>query len=349
MTSLDTGIKIRHWMIALGSALALHAGVALYFGLQEASGAVAVGLGGVAVDLGTAGGSPGDAKAVEFDEATSEAASVPEAETVDPEAVTEAVAESVPTETVSEVTEAAEAPVAAPVETVAPEAPTEVAAAEVPLYAPEEPAEPEVAEVAEVVPPPVETADEPVEETTAAPAMATPALPPRKPQREPEKPQEVAARPQPAAEVKQHAESEVTSASRAPVVGETSPDALVGTGGKAGKGDTAAVGMERGEQAGGMPGQSPDYKLLLSAWLEKHKDYPRRAKLRRQEGMAYLSFVIDRDGNVLEYRLDQSTGYKLLDEEVEAMIERASPLPPVPGDPEDGRFTYQVPVTFNLR
>lgn len=327
MNSPDTGIRMRHWVFALAGALALHAGVALYFGLQEPSGAVAVGLGGVAVDLGTAGGSPGEAKAAKFDEATSEAASVPEAETVDPEAAAESV----------------------PVETVAPEAPAAVAPAEVPLYAPEAPAEPELAEVAEVVPPPVEAAAEPLEETTAAPAMATPALPPRKPQREPEKSQELAARPQPAAEVQQHAESEVTSASRAPVVGETSPEALVGTGGKAGKGDTAATGMERGQSAGGMPGQSADYKALLMAWLEKHKEYPRRAKLRRQEGTAYLSFVIDRDGRLLECRLDKSSGYKLLDEEVTAMIERASPLPPVPGDPADARFTYTVPVNFNLR
>jgi len=147
----------------------------------------------------------------------------------------------------------------------------------------------------------------------------------------------------------EHAESEATSASHAPLVGETSPDALVGTGGKAGKGDTAATGMERGHSAGGMPGQSADYKALLMAWLEKHKEYPRRAKLRRQEGTAYLSFVIDRDGRLLEYRLDKSSGYKLLDEEVTAMIERASPLPPVPGDPADARFTYTVPVNFNLR
>jgi len=59
--------------------------------------------------------------------------------------------------------------------------------------------------------------------------------------------------------------------------------------------------------------------------------------------------VIDRDGRLLEYHLERSSGYKLLDEEVAAMIERASPLPPIPGDPEDGRFTYQVPVNFNLR
>ena len=40
---------------------------------------------------------------------------------------------------------------------------------------------------------------------------------------------------------------------------------------------------------------SPDYYRSLTAWLEKHKRYPRRAMQRRQQGVVKVSFRIDRE------------------------------------------------------
>ena len=92
---------------------------------------------------------------------------------------------------------------------------------------------------------------------------------------------------------------------------------------------------------GGTPGAFVDYKAQLYAWLVKHKEYPRRARLRRQEGTAQLYFALDRNGQVLEYRIVASSGYKLLDEEVVSMIERASPLPPPPDSLTGERLDYR--------
>jgi protein TonB len=58
---------------------------------------------------------------------------------------------------------------------------------------------------------------------------------------------------------------------------------------------------------------------------------------------------MDRAGRVLEFRIVESSGYKLLDEEVVAMIERASPLPTPPAAMAGERFNYTVPVWFNQR
>jgi protein TonB len=87
----------------------------------------------------------------------------------------------------------------------------------------------------------------------------------------------------------------------------------------------------------------------LQAWLERHKEYPRRAQLRRQQGTALLYFVMDRDGDVLEYRVEESSGHTLLDREVAAMIERAQPLPEIPEDFGRSRLELLVPVQFHLR
>jgi periplasmic protein TonB len=82
---------------------------------------------------------------------------------------------------------------------------------------------------------------------------------------------------------------------------------------------------------------------------KKHKQYPRAAQLRRQEGTVLLSFVMDRNGRVLEYRIERASGHALLDREVEAMIERAQPLPKIPDDLREARLELVVPVQFFLR
>jgi protein TonB len=109
------------------------------------------------------------------------------------------------------------------------------------------------------------------------------------------------------------------------------------------------VGADAGGAGGGTPGVSPDYLDVLRAWLERHKEYPRQAQLRRQQGTALLRFVIDRDGHVLSHRIEQSSGHASLDAAVEAMLERARPLPAMPPDMAQARLEVAVPVTFELR
>jgi len=120
-----------------------------------------------------------------------------------------------------------------------------------------------------------------------------------------------------------------------------------GSDGKAGSGARTASGTTESRSGGGNPGAMVDYAARLNAWLERHKEYPRRASLRRQEGEATLYFVIDRAGRVLDFRVEKSTGYKILDEEVMNMIKRASPLPAPPESVAGDTLEYRVPVGFD--
>jgi len=133
-----------------------------------------------------------------------------------------------------------------------------------------------------------------------------------------------------------------------PETAEATASSVAGGGGQAGSGETADAGSGDGAAGGGAPGASPDYMARLRAWLEKHKRYPRRARLRRQEGTAMLSFVVDREGRVVEYSIRESSGHRILDEEVAAMIERAQPLPGFPDDLQRSRLELVVPVQFLL-
>jgi len=104
-----------------------------------------------------------------------------------------------------------------------------------------------------------------------------------------------------------------------------------------------------GEIAGGIPGAQETYMAQLIAWLEKHKKYPRNAQRRRQEGTATLAFVIGRSGEVLSYELQQSSGFRLLDKEVERIIERARPMPAMPDVMTLSQLEVVVPFSFYLR
>lgn len=96
-------------------------------------------------------------------------------------------------------------------------------------------------------------------------------------------------------------------------------------------------------------GPDDDYLARLLAWLDRHKDYPARARSRRQEGVVMLQFSIDRIGRVLDYRIARSSGHRLLDKAVVKMIRRADPLPALPDAVASGHLELELPIRFSLR
>ncbi|MGF7209433.1 protein TonB [Skermanella aerolata] len=93
----------------------------------------------------------------------------------------------------------------------------------------------------------------------------------------------------------------------------------------------------------------PTFQQRLLRHLDQNKRYPQTSQRRRQQGTAMLRFTMDADGNVLSFRLEKTSGYEALDEEVLAMIKRAEPLPKIPADLGRDRLELVVPVQFALR
>ena len=98
----------------------------------------------------------------------------------------------------------------------------------------------------------------------------------------------------------------------------------------------------------GRTGTPPDYLTQVYLRLARNKTYPRMAELRHQEGEVMLRFTVDRDGHVLRHIIDRSSGYTVLDREVEAMLARSDPLPPVTPEMTGTTFEIVVPVQFLL-
>jgi len=91
------------------------------------------------------------------------------------------------------------------------------------------------------------------------------------------------------------------------------------------------------------------YEQILVAWLEKYKQYPRRAKRLRIEGEGMLRIVIDRSGQTLKVSLAEPTGNRLLDKAALKMAQRANPFPAMPDNDPRRELEFIVPVAFVLR
>lgn len=87
----------------------------------------------------------------------------------------------------------------------------------------------------------------------------------------------------------------------------------------------------------------------VQAHLERRKRYPRSAKQRRQQGVPWVKFTMDRDGKVLDVSLYRASGVAALDKEAQAMVRRAEPLPPPPEVIKGQALTLAIPVSFFVR
>ena len=101
------------------------------------------------------------------------------------------------------------------------------------------------------------------------------------------------------------------------------------------------------EDAGAVAGHA-GYLGRLKDRLFKRLTYPNRARAHRQTGTASIYIEIHRSGRVESYELRASTGHELLDREVEAMVERARPLPPFPEEMRQEHFELLLNVEFVL-
>ncbi|MEG3085969.1 TonB family protein [Sphingomonas sp. PB4P5] len=115
---------------------------------------------------------------------------------------------------------------------------------------------------------------------------------------------------------------------------------------------TAAMATRRGARDGldanAPPGTSRSYAAKVRSWLLAHKTYPRHARMRREEGMVRVRFVIDRAGRLLEGAIIARCGLAALDEEAAAMLRRAAPYPAAPSDMPGERFEITAPIEFVL-
>ncbi len=92
--------------------------------------------------------------------------------------------------------------------------------------------------------------------------------------------------------------------------------------------------------------ESVQWSSRVMMHLERRKRYPSGARERREQGIVYVRFTIDDGGQVLSVLLEKTSGFSDLDNEVLALVQRASP---VPSPPPGAARSIVAPIKFTLR
>ena len=99
------------------------------------------------------------------------------------------------------------------------------------------------------------------------------------------------------------------------------------------------------------PAAAQDVKSWQSALAKKiaaKHVYPRSALMREIEGSAKVKVTIDRSGAIQNFEVVEATGQKILDNAIPKMMKRLDPLPAPPGDMDDSRLTFIIPISWRL-
>lgn len=91
----------------------------------------------------------------------------------------------------------------------------------------------------------------------------------------------------------------------------------------------------------------------LAAWGEQVYDsfvskqrYPRRALDAKLEGVVKVEVTVAQNGDIIGFRINQSSGHNVLDGSVLEILNRINPLPPLPEGLTN--FNFKIPLRFNM-
>ena len=91
------------------------------------------------------------------------------------------------------------------------------------------------------------------------------------------------------------------------------------------------------------------YRQLISAHIQRFKQFPPSSRAAGEQGVPRVSFTIDRSGRLLSVSLIGRSGFAALDADATATIRRAQPMPPFPAEMKQGRETFNVGLNYTLR
>ncbi|MDF3013298.1 MAG: TonB family protein [Cellvibrio sp.] len=115
---------------------------------------------------------------------------------------------------------------------------------------------------------------------------------------------------------------------------------------------TTAAKVEEEEEGPALTAQSLlARQFYVSDAIKKIRSktkYPPRALDREQAGNVRVSVVIDREGNILNSNILESSKFDLLNKEAIEAVKRSAPFPVLPEEISGARFEFTVPIRWTL-
>ncbi|MBN4077886.1 TonB family protein [Nitrospina gracilis] len=91
------------------------------------------------------------------------------------------------------------------------------------------------------------------------------------------------------------------------------------------------------------------YTNSIQLRIAQSKIYPPLARERKQQGKVFLSFKLDKEGEILELSVENSSGHKILDQAAIKAIKEAAPFPNIPASLNKNYASLKIPISFILR
>ncbi|SBS35994.1 Gram-negative bacterial tonB protein [Marinomonas spartinae] len=334
-------ISKRHWLVAGGIAVSLHAAAFYGFFYQPSEGSKAPGQQGIEFDLGMMGDmGASKTNSVQSDSDNKDKKQVAKVEKTQKEVVKP--------EPKQEKVEKKPKPVVEKKPIPKPE--------KAPLPKTEPKPEPKPTPKKVVKEKPVIKPKPVVKEKQKSPIVVPKKEPKKIPKKEPKKevvkkvePKKVIPKLKPKkAEPKKTLEQAASTTASKPISQQSTSQNLKNSGARSQASQKATTGVGNAASSGGHKGAITSYYSKLAAVLAQHKRYPRAARRRHEEGVVTVSFVVHADGQVTNTNIIKSSGYRRLDDAVLDMLKRASPLPKFSPDMNKSSLTITLPVSYKL-
>ncbi len=106
-------------------------------------------------------------------------------------------------------------------------------------------------------------------------------------------------------------------------------------------GNSVSTGIELNRSSGDEERQLNLIKDIIRRYIESAKAYPTLARRRSIEGVLYVKFRVNPDGQPVDIQIIKSSGSSILDKGALKIIKKAAPFPYVEG-------AIEVPISFRL-
>ncbi len=176
-------------------------------------------------------------------------------------------------------------------------------------------------------------------------ALPPPEAPPPPTSRDIPKPQRPAPPPRPV----QRAQTTAPSRPAAPPPAASSSSSIGEQQSTASLLSSSAAGASNSDLAAGHGGLRNDYLSRVFRHIEPYRVYPPSARENRQSGRVVTRVTINRDGQLVDARVERSSGWPIIDAAEIAAIRRAMPLPPVPNGMPGDPIVLILPMNYGMR
>ena len=92
----------------------------------------------------------------------------------------------------------------------------------------------------------------------------------------------------------------------------------------------------------------PGGELEMRKYIAEHVIYPEEAKVKKQQGKAFVTFIIDKNGDVKDVKIARGTDYESLDNEAIRVVKSMPQWKPGRQRGQNVNVSFTVPINFQL-